>query len=166
MAVGDLDMLVTTNYVARAYGLFALTAGIRSGLPGFVAVELCPNITILPRDMQKYRKYANLLWNVFRSYDPNFFPLSLDEASLNLTTYLHRSCASPTEVLTIIRGDITRCRLLTDRDTGLPCSIGCGPTRMIAKLAAEHRKPNGSFVVHPNRDQAMAFLADLPVRKV
>lgn len=143
-----------------------LSPGIRSGLPGFVAVELCPNIVILPRDMQKYRYFANLLWNVFRSYDPNFLPLSLDEASLNLTSYLHRSSAGHAEVLAALRGDITRSLPLISRDTALPCSIGCGPTRMIAKLAAEHRKPNGSHVVPPNRDQAMAFLADLPVRKV
>lgn len=144
----------------------ALTAGIRSGLPGFVAVELCPNLVMLPRDMQKYRKYANLLWNVFRNYDPHFLPLSLDEASLNLTNYLQRNYGRPEEVLAAVRSDITRCDWLTDRDTALPCSIGCGPTRMIAKLAAEHRKPNGSFVVQSNREEAMAFLADMPVRKV
>ena len=81
IAVGGVGMISTANYVARAFG-------VRSAMPGFIALKLCPDLTFVKPDFEKYRRYANLAREVFREYDPNFDAVSLDEAFLDVTEYL------------------------------------------------------------------------------
>ena len=81
MAVGSNSMLSTSNYEARKYG-------VRAAMPGFIAKKLCPQLKIIPLNMNKYKEASRLVQEIFSQYDPNFCPMSLDEAYLNLTPYL------------------------------------------------------------------------------
>ena len=57
-------------------------------MPGFIAKKLCPNLVIVPGNMEKYAAVSEVVRGVFEEYDPNFAPLSLDEAYLELTDLL------------------------------------------------------------------------------
>lgn len=72
MAVGGMSMLCTSNYLARQYG-------VRSGMPGFIAKKLCPDLVMIPLHFPKYIEASNKVRAVFEKYDPNFVPMSLDE---------------------------------------------------------------------------------------
>lgn len=72
MAVGGMSMLCTSNYLARTYG-------VRSGMPGFIAKKLCPQLTMIPLHFPKYIAASNKVRAVFERYDPHFLPMSLDE---------------------------------------------------------------------------------------
>ena len=71
----------TSNYHARKFG-------VRAGMPGFIGRKLCPDLVLVKPDFVKYRRDAEKIRSVFREYDPNFSPMSLDEAYLDLTDYL------------------------------------------------------------------------------
>ena len=62
--------------------------GVRGGMPGFIAKKLCPNLVIVPGNKEKYAAVSEVVRGVFEEYDPNFAPLSLDEAYLDLTDLL------------------------------------------------------------------------------
>lgn len=81
MAVGGSAMLCTSNYLARRYG-------VRAGMPGFIAKKLCPNLTIVRTNFDKYTKISHEIREVLAEYDRNFLPMSLDEAYLDITDYL------------------------------------------------------------------------------
>lgn len=72
MAVGDVSMLCTSNYIARTFG-------VRSAMPGFIALKLCPQLKLIPLHFPKYIDASNKVRAVFKKYDPNFLPMSLDE---------------------------------------------------------------------------------------
>ncbi|KAI9780135.1 MAG: hypothetical protein M1839_006972 [Geoglossum umbratile] len=77
MAVGK-GVLTTCNYHARKFGC-------RSGMAGFVAMKLCPNLICLPLNPGKYSAKAHDVREVFANYDPRFEAASIDEAYLNIT---------------------------------------------------------------------------------
>lgn len=81
MAVGSLSMLSTSNYHARKFG-------VRAAMPGFIAKKLCPELTIVPCNFEKYRKVSEKVRNTVKEYDPNFLPVGLDELYLDLTNYI------------------------------------------------------------------------------
>jgi DNA polymerase kappa len=83
MAVGGMGMLSTSNYAARKFG-------VRAAMPGFIGKKLCPDLVIVPSNMESYAREAEKIRAVFRAYDPNFAPMSLDEAYMDLTEYLDR----------------------------------------------------------------------------
>eukprot|EP01105_Mastigella_eilhardi_P023852 TRINITY_DN6088_c0_g1_i2.p1 TRINITY_DN6088_c0_g1~~TRINITY_DN6088_c0_g1_i2.p1 ORF type:complete len:292 (-),score=64.64 TRINITY_DN6088_c0_g1_i2:28-903(-) len=85
--------------------------------------------------------------------------LSLDEASLNITTYCVNTGKDPLAVAGLIKDDV-------DRETSLTCSIGIAPTNTLAKICAEVKKPNGVFMLQPDRDTIVEFMSGLPLRKV
>ena len=81
MAVGSMGMLSTSNYLARRFG-------VRAGMPGFIGKKLCPDLCIIPTDFDKYKEIAAVIRKIFGEYDPNFLPMSLDEAYLDITEFL------------------------------------------------------------------------------
>ncbi|KAG7318347.1 hypothetical protein KOW79_018102 [Hemibagrus wyckioides] len=83
MAVGSMSMLSTSNYHARRYG-------VRAAMPGFIAKKLCPDLVIVPPNFGKYRAVSEQVREVFADYDPNFLPVSLDEAYLDITEHLQQ----------------------------------------------------------------------------
>lgn len=83
MAVGSMSMLSTSNYHARKYG-------VRAAMPGFIAKKLCPGLVIVPPNFDKYRAVSEEIREIFAEYDPNFQPVSLDEAYLDFTEHLEK----------------------------------------------------------------------------
>jgi DNA polymerase IV len=93
---------------------------------------------------------------VFRDYTPLVEPLSLDEAYLDVTDNL-RGLPTAWETAKEIRARIRE-------ETGLTASAGVSYNKLLAKLASDHRKPNGQFAIMP--DEGEAFVAALPVAKL
>ncbi|NXA08539.1 POLK polymerase, partial [Sapayoa aenigma] len=81
IAVGSMSMLSTSNYHARRFG-------VRAAMPGFIAKKLCPHLTIVPLNFTKYGKVSKEVREILAEYDPNFMPMGLDEAYLNITEHL------------------------------------------------------------------------------
>ncbi|KAM8793104.1 DNA polymerase kappa [Eudromia elegans] len=81
IAVGSMSMLSTSNYHARRFG-------VRAAMPGFIAKKLCPHLTIVPLNFEKYGQVSKEVREILAEYDPNFMPMGLDEAYLNITKHL------------------------------------------------------------------------------
>jgi DNA polymerase-4 len=103
--------------------------------------------------MAKYAEVSRQIFQVLGTLTPVVEPVSVDEAYLDLTG-LERLIGPPEKI-----GREIKRRIL--EATGLRVSVGIGPNRLIAKLASEHRKPDGLMVVSP--DQVLDFLAPMPV---
>ncbi|GAB2247102.1 hypothetical protein Droror1_Dr00006984 [Drosera rotundifolia] len=152
MAVGGMSMISTANYEARKYG-------VRAAMPGFIARKLCPELIFVPTDFKKYTHYSTLTRKVFHSYDPNYFAASLDEAYLDITDVCAARGATSEEIAEELRSNVFR-------ETGLTCSAGVAPNRMLAKVCSDINKPNGQFVLPNDRMAIMAFISSLPIRKI
>ncbi|KAK2151273.1 hypothetical protein LSH36_368g00004 [Paralvinella palmiformis] len=83
MAVGGNDMLSTSNYLARRFG-------VRAAMPGFIAKKLCPGLVIVPASYDKYQAVSKDVRAILSQYDPNMCPMSLDEAYLDITEHLEK----------------------------------------------------------------------------
>lgn len=136
----------SASYEARAMG-------VRSAMPIGRALQLCPQLEMLPGHMHKYRAASNVVMEVFREITPLVEPLSIDEAFLDVSGAT-RLFGSPTEIARMIRARVLE-------RTGLPCSVGVAATKFVAKLASGKSKPNGLLVI-PEQD-TVAFLHQLPV---
>ncbi|NXW73865.1 POLK polymerase, partial [Hirundo rustica] len=90
IAVGSMSMLSTSNYHARRFG-------VRAAMPGFIAKRLCPHLTIVPLNFEKYGKVSKEVREILAEYDPNFMPMGLDEAYLNITEHLEERLNWPEE---------------------------------------------------------------------
>ena len=88
MAVGGTGMLSTANYAARRFG-------VRSAMPGFIALKLCPQLAIVKPDYGKYKAAGRIARAVFRRFDPGCSCPSLDECYLDLTAALAERGARP-----------------------------------------------------------------------
>lgn len=151
MAVGQ-GVLTTCNYEARKYGC-------RSAMAGFVAKKLCPQLICLPLNFEKYTAKAKEVRAVLAEYDPQFESSSIDEAYMNITQYCENHHLGPEEAVTQLRNKVhDRCNITI--------SAGIAPNAKIAKICSNKNKPNGQFRVPNDRVAVMAFMRDLPVRKV
>ncbi|XP_052099685.1 DNA polymerase kappa-like [Mytilus californianus] len=83
MAVGGNSMLSTSNYHARKYG-------VRAAMPGFIGKKLCPELIIVPTHFDRYTEISKQVREVLAEYDPNFSPMSLDEAYLDMTEHFEK----------------------------------------------------------------------------
>jgi DNA polymerase-4 len=118
----------TASYEARA-------CGVRTAMPMAQALRRCPEGVFLPVDMAAYKAVQQQLLAIYGRFTDLVEPVSIDEAFLDVTGS-RRLFGSPQE----IAGQIQR---QTSDELGLSCSIGIGPTRLLAKLAAELDKPGG-----------------------
>ncbi len=145
---GSRGVVTTACYVARRYG-------VRSAMPMFKALALCPQATVIRPDMAKYAAVSRQVRDIFLDATPAIEPVSLDEAYLDLagTEALHR--APPAIVL----GRVAR-RIETE--LGITVSVGLSHNKLLAKLASELDKPRGFGVV--GIAETAAFLAAKPVR--
>lgn len=138
----------SASYAARRFG-------IRSGMPIAQAVRLCPQATLVQGSFPLYREASRAVRAVLERHSPVVVMASLDEAYLDFhgTERLH-----PVSLLPAAE----RIRDEVKRETGLDCSIGIGPNRMIAKLASDAAKPRGLMEVRAGWEEG--FLAGLPLR--
>ena len=151
MAVGK-GVLTTCNYHARKFGC-------RSGMAGFVAMKLCPQLICLPLNFEKYTAKAQEVREILAEYDPCFESASIDEAYLNITEYCERNSIEPEEAVAQLRREVReKCHITI--------SAGIAPNAKIAKIASNRNKPDGQFKVASERSTILAFMRDLPTRKV
>ena len=80
VAVGDKSMVSTSNYVARKFG-------VRSAMPGFLALKLCSNLIFVKPDIRKYSEDSAKVMDVLKQYDTDLESYGLDEAYLDLTEF-------------------------------------------------------------------------------
>ena len=162
MAVGGNSMLSTSNYLARKFG-------VRAAMPGFIGKKLCPELVIVPLHFDKYREVSKEIREIFREYDPNFSPMSLDEAYLDLTEYLaskdksqgqEKDKRNPAEIV------VEEIRTRIQCKTKLTASAGIAPNLMLSKICSDMNKPNGQYYLKPDKETVDTFVRDLPIRKI
>jgi DNA polymerase kappa len=153
IAVGGIGMISTANYVARTFG-------VRSAMPGFIAKKLCPHLTFVTPDFEKYRRYAELAREVFREFDADFDAVSLDEAFLDVTEYLETRGVDASAAAADLRAKVRA------KTSGLTCSAGVAPNRRLAKVCSDMNKPDGQMVLANDREHILRLVNPLPVRKV
>ena len=141
-------VVTAASYEARVYG-------VRSAMPCVTARRLCADLVFAPPRFDVYRAVSNQIRAIFAEYSDLVEPLSLDEAYLDVTA---NRCGFPSASATA--ADI-RARIRAE--TGLTASAGISYNKFLAKLASDHRKPDGQFVVTPA--MGAAFVEVLPVRK-
>ena len=151
-AVGGISMISTASYAARKYG-------VRSAMPGFIAVKLCPDLIFVPPRFDKYAQTAETTRKVFQTFDPDFEAGSLDEAYLDITSYCQSHNVSGSEVAMEIR------RQVKEQTDGLTCSCGVACNRTLAKICSDIRKPDGQYVLEPQKEVISSFVSTLPIRK-
>jgi DNA polymerase-4 len=137
----------TCCYVARIFG-------VRSAMPMFKAMELCPQAVVIRPDFTKYTAAAKSIRMMMRELTPQVEPLSLDEAYLDLsgTEALHG--LSPARLM-------ARLAKRVEDEVGISVSIGLSFNKFLAKLASELDKPRGFAVI--GKAEAVAFLRDKPI---
>lgn len=153
LAVGGHEkqrgVLSTCNYEARKFG-------IRSAMPTGKALQLCPNLLVVPGRMSVYVEISKKIREIFSRYTSIIEPLSLDEAFLDVTD--SKLChGSATLIAESIRRDIWN-------ELNLTASAGIAPIKFLAKVASDMNKPNGQFVIPPQDVQAV--IDDLPLEKI
>ena len=138
----------SASYAARRFGIHA-------GMPIGEAVRLCPQATFFQGSFGDYRKASLAVRAVLEDFSPIVVMSSLDEAYLDFggTERLH-----PISLLPVAE----QLRDQVKSTTGLDCSVGIGPNRMIAKLASDCAKPRGLMEVRSGWE--VGFLAGLPLR--
>ncbi len=142
-------VLCTCNYIARRYG-------VRSAMSTAQAYRLCPDLLVLPVNMNKYREAADIIHGIFREYTEWVEPLSLDEAYLDVSNSSHCKGSA-----TLIAAEI---RKRIWEEVNLTASAGVAPNKFLAKIASGWKKPNGLFVIRP--EEVTDFVKDLPVEKL
>jgi DNA polymerase-4 len=141
-------VVTAASYEARVFG-------VRSAMPCATARRLCADLIFAPPRFDVYRAVSNQIRAIFAEYTDLVEPLSLDEAYLDVTANL-RGFPSASATAADIRARIFA-------ETELTASAGISYCKFLAKLASDHRKPNGQFVVTPAMGEA--FIESLPVKK-
>jgi len=142
-------VVTTCNYAAREYGIHSAMATAR-------ALRLCPDLVIVSPNFTKYREVALQIREVFSDFTELVEPLSLDEAFLDVSaTELYQGSAT-------LMAEAIRTRIKAE--IGITVSAGVAPSKFLAKIASDWRKPDGLFVITP--DEVDAFVLALPVGKL
>ncbi|KAK5113621.1 hypothetical protein LTR62_003248 [Meristemomyces frigidus] len=150
-AVG-VGVLTTCNYMARKFGC-------RSGMAGFVADKLCPELIHIPLNFGKYTAKAKEVRAVLEQYDPRFESASIDEAYLNITKYCQDHNMEPEDVVEQMRAEV-------HAEAKITISGGIAANAKLAKICSNKNKPNGQYRIPSDRASVLAFMRHLPTRKV
>ncbi|MGX1318025.1 DNA polymerase-4 [Bradyrhizobium sp. USDA 377] len=151
VAVGgsaERGVVAAASYEARRFG-------VRSAMPSVTAKRLCPDLIFVKPRFEVYKAISRQIREIFAEHTPVIEPLSLDEAYLDVTENL-QGIPLARDIALLIRGKIKA-------ETGLNASAGVSYNKFLAKLASDHRKPNGQFVISP--EMGPAFVETLPVGK-
>ena len=141
-------VVAACSYEARKFG-------IHSAMPSKRALQLCPTAVVIHPRMPVYRQVSQRIHNIFQLFTKIIEPLSLDEAYLDVTDATFCS-GSATRIAEQIKREIKT-------QTGLTASAGVSFNKFLAKIASDMDKPNGLFVIKP--DRAEEFVAGLAIRK-
>src|SRR6516165_4332264 len=145
VAVGG-EVVLAASYEAKAFG-------VRSGMPGRRARELCPHLTFISGHFKDYQRLGDAAIKVLGDFTPLVERISIDEAFADVAGSTHLF-GPPAEIARAIRRRVRA-------ELGLPISIGVARTKHLAKIASQVAKPDGLVVVDPETE--LDFLHDLPV---
>ena len=151
VAVGgsrERGVVAAASYEARAFG-------VHSAMPSITAKRKCPDLIFVKPRFDAYKGVSLQIREIFAAYTPVIEPLSLDEAYLDVTENL-KGISLATQIAEEIRARIRA-------ETELTASAGVSYNKFLAKLASDHRKPDGLFVITPK--MGPSFVETLPVRK-
>jgi len=151
LAVGgsrERGVVAAASYEARKFG-------VRSAMASVTARRKCPELIFVPPRFDVYKSVSQQVHAIFTRYTGVIQPLSLDEAYLDVTAPLIDR-GSATAIAEEIRAAIRA-------ETGLTASAGVSYNKFLAKLASDHRKPDGLFVITPR--MGPGFVEDLPIGK-
>ncbi|WP_432355403.1 DNA polymerase IV [Sporosarcina sp. A2] len=138
-------ILVTCSYEARAFGVYTtMTVG--------EAKRLCPELVLVPPDMEKYRQASKAVFDILRTYTDLVEPVSIDEAYIDIT-----DIGGLQDAMGIAKN--MQERILGELD--LPCSIGIAPNKFLAKAASDMKKPMGITILR--KREVSTVLWPLPV---
>jgi DNA polymerase-4 len=137
------------SYAARKFG-------VHSAMPMARALRLCPQAIRIPPRLSVYAEVSQQIRDIFARYTPQFEPLSLDEAFLDVTA-CEKLFAGAEAIARAIKQAIRD-------ELDLVASVGVAPNKFIAKIASDVNKPDGFVVV--DTDQVQSFLDPLPVSRL
>lgn len=143
---GNRGVVTTANYVARRYG-------VRSAMPARKALELCPSCIFLPVDFDEYRKYSRLFKAAIATIAPRIEDRGIDEVYVDLTEVEGESAWLGREIKRRIA-----------EATGLTCSIGIAPNKLLAKICSDLDKPDGLTILGAGDLERRIW--PLPVRSI
>ncbi len=148
VAVGgsrERGVVAAASYEARRFG-------VRSAMPSVTAKRRCPDLVFVKPRFEVYKAVSAQIRAIFAEHTPLIEPLSLDEAYLDVTDDPRPRLgdrASPGDPRAI------------QEETGLTASAGVSYNKFLAKLASDHRKPDGCFVITPA--MGPGFVEALPI---
>jgi|TARA_B100000035_G_scaffold3929_1_gene3519 DNA polymerase-4 len=147
---GKRGVVATACYIAR-------TRGVKSAMPMYRALKLCPDAIIIKPNMQKYKKASKVINNLMKEITPLVEPLSLDEAFLDLsgTSRLHK------KIPAVLLAELSK---KIQKKVGISVSIGLSYNKFLAKICSDIDKPRGFSII--NRLEAQSFLKDKPVEVI
>ena len=151
VAVGgarERGVVAAASYEARQFG-------VHSAMPSLTARRKCPDLIFVTPRFEVYKAISQQIRAIFADYTGIIEPLSLDEAYLDVTENL-KGVASATRIAEEIRARIRA-------ETGLTASAGVSYNKFLAKLASDHNKPDGLFVITPA--MGPSFVEELPIRR-
>ena len=142
-------VIATASYEARKFG-------VHSAMASATAINRCPQLVLIPGRMSAYREESRQMRAIFSDYTDLIEPLSLDEAFLDVS-----DCKLCKGSATLIAQEI---RQRISDTVGITVSAGIAPNKFLAKVASDWNKPNGQYVITP--DKVDSFLTSLPVKKL
>lgn len=148
IAVGG-GVVLAASYEARAHG-------VRGGMSGWRAKQLCPNLLFVGGNFSEYSRLSQKVMKVLGDFTPLVQRISIDEAFLDVsgaTNLFGPPATIGAQIRKRVRDEI-----------GLPLSVGAARTKHLAKIASQVAKPDGLVVVDPARE--LEFLHPLPVSLV
>ena len=143
-------VITTATYAARQFGI-----GSAMGL--MKAAKLCPDAILLPVDFERYRHFSRTFKAVITDIAPLMEDRGVDEVYIDFTHVPGGQREGGRVLARLIQKSILDA-------TGLTCSIGVAPNKLIAKMASEFNKPNGISIVHEADLQTLIW--PLPCRKI
>lgn len=146
---GNRSVVCAASYEARQFG-------VRSAMPAVRAERLCPNAVFLPPDFTRYRAVSRQTHEIYKRHTDLIEPLSLDEAYLDVTEN-KTGLPTATQVARTIREQVRM-------ELHLTASAGVAPSKFLAKIASDWKKPDGLFVIQP--EEVDSFLVPLPVGRL
>ena len=144
---GKRGVVSAACYIARTFG-------VRSAMPMFKALALCPSAIVIPPDMAKYVRVGREVRHAMLALTPLVEPLSIDEAFLDLSGTERVHGMIPAKVLARFAGEV-------ERNIGITVSVGLSCNKFLAKIASDLDKPRGFAAL--DQAEAKAMLADRPV---
>jgi DNA polymerase-4 len=144
---GKRGVVSAACYISRTFG-------VRSAMPMFKALALCPQAVVIRPDMAKYVRVGRDVRRAMQALTPLVEPLSIDEAFLDLGGTQRVHGMIPAKVLARFAQEV-------ERDIGITVSVGLSCNKFLAKIASDMDKPRGFAAL--DQTEARAMLADKPV---